>query len=69
METLTWKGPIAFNKFSGKPDNNELNEKGLYLMCIKPNKNKDEYAVYYVGAAPLNSVSYTHLTLPTNREV
>ena len=44
--------------------------KYAYISCRRlPSFNKHKYQIVYSEVERCNTVSYTHLTLPTNREV
>mgnify|MGYP000222915923 CR=1 FL=1 len=77
--TMTWQQPIEFNTFVATTSWCKLNydiTNPSNLALIYPSKNRNDLTVYSTTEPSdimlsnvLNAVSYTHLTLPTNREV
>ena len=60
--------PVVSEKSYGLLDQN------TYTFVVKPTANKTEIKIaieqiFGVKVTSVNTVSYTHLTLPTNREV
>ena len=59
-----FKNIEVFSNFSGNPFGKNITE-GVKLY----NESKCDGVIAFGGGSALDAVSYTHLTLPTNREV
>ena len=58
-------GDVESQEVEGKEGFLLINKPAIIMMMPKPGSDTD----FGVGLAPYAPVSYTHLTLPTNREV